>query len=152
MHKADAFILYLLLKPYHTLNTLLSLVTDDSVCYLRQASEIALVRSYLQVPQAAGQVKILIFLVKINFFPIYANNFCDAGQVPILRYFKACKGIFFIPFFQFFLFPFSYHLFELGLRDTMITVTGIKLDRIYCVPTHLDVFQTNWRLDFYHCL
>ena len=24
------------------------------------------------------------------FFPIYANNFCDAGQVPILRYFEAC--------------------------------------------------------------
>ena len=28
---------------------------------------------YIRVPQAAGQVKILIFLVKINFFPIYAN-------------------------------------------------------------------------------
>ena len=40
--------------------------------------------------QAAGQVKILIFLV--NFIsPIYANNFCDAGQVPILKYFEACK-------------------------------------------------------------
>ena len=41
----------------------------------------ALVRSYLhvRVPQAAGQVKILIFLVKIN-----------AGQVPILRYFEIC--------------------------------------------------------------
>ena len=24
------------------------------------------------------------------FFPIYANKFCDAGQVPILRYFEAC--------------------------------------------------------------
>ena len=24
------------------------------------------------------------------FFPIYANNFCDAGQVPIFRYFEAC--------------------------------------------------------------
>ena len=54
----------------------------------RQASKIALVRSYLRVPQAAGQVKILIFLVLIK-NPIYANNFCDAGQVPILRYFKA---------------------------------------------------------------
>ena len=30
----------------------------------------------------------LIFLVKI-IFPIYANKFCDAGQVPILRYFEA---------------------------------------------------------------
>ena len=42
------------------------------------------------MPQAAGQVKILIFLVKIKFFPIYANIFGDAGQVPILRYFEAC--------------------------------------------------------------
>ena len=32
-----------------------------------QGSKIALVRLYLGVPQAAGQVKILIFLV--NFFP-----------------------------------------------------------------------------------
>ena len=48
-----------------------------------QGSKIALVRSYLRVSQAAGQVKILILLVKINFFPIYANIFNDAGQVPI---------------------------------------------------------------------
>ena len=54
-----------------------------------QGSKIALVRSYLRVSQAAGQVKILIFLVKINFFPIYANSFCDEGQVPIFRYFEA---------------------------------------------------------------
>ena len=54
----------------------------------KQGSKIALVRSYLRVPQAAGQVKILIFLVKINFFLIHAINFCDAGQVSILRYFK----------------------------------------------------------------
>ena len=54
----------------------------------RQGSKIALVRLYLRVPQAAGQVKILIFLVKINFSPIFANNFCDTGQVPILRYFE----------------------------------------------------------------
>ena len=59
---------------------------------LGQGSKIPLVRSYLRVPQAAGQVKILIFLVKFNFFPIYADNFCDAGQVPILRYFEACRG------------------------------------------------------------
>ena len=54
-----------------------------------QGSKIALIRSYLRVPQAAGQVKILLFLVKIKKFPIYANNFCDAGQVLILRYFEA---------------------------------------------------------------
>ena len=58
--------------------------------YLVQGSKIALVRSYLRVPQAAGQVKILIFQVIINFFPIYANSFCDAGQVPIFRYFESC--------------------------------------------------------------
>ena len=28
--------------------------------------------------------------VKFNVFPIYANNFSDAGQMPILRYFEAC--------------------------------------------------------------
>ena len=55
-----------------------------------QGWKIALVRSYLRVPQAAGQVKILMFLLKIKFFPIYANIFSDAGQVPILRYFEAC--------------------------------------------------------------
>ena len=58
--------------------------------YTIQGSKIAIVRSYLRVPQAAGQVKILIFLVKIKIFPMYANIFCDAGQVPILRYFEAC--------------------------------------------------------------
>ena len=26
---------------------------------------------------------------EIHFFPLYANNICDAGQVPILRYFEA---------------------------------------------------------------
>ena len=36
-----------------------------------QGSEIILVRSYLPVPQAAGQVKILIVL--LNFFLMYAN-------------------------------------------------------------------------------
>ena len=61
-----------------------------------QGSKIALVRSYLRVPKAAGRVKILIFLVKIKFFPIYANNFCDAGQVPILRYFEACRRYLFL--------------------------------------------------------
>ena len=58
-----------------------------------QGSKIALVRSYLRVPQAAGQVKILIFLVKIKKNPMYANIFCDAGQVPILRYFGVWNGI-----------------------------------------------------------
>ena len=58
---------------------------------IAQGSKIVLVRSYLRVPQTAGQVKILLFLVKFKFPPIYANNFCDAGQVPILRYFEACS-------------------------------------------------------------
>ena len=37
-------------------------------CGHPQGSKIALVGSYLRVPQAAGQVEILIFLVKIIFF------------------------------------------------------------------------------------
>ena len=45
-----------------------------------QGSKIALVRSYLRVPQAAGQVKILIFLVKINLFPMYTNIFVMQGK------------------------------------------------------------------------
>ena len=75
-------------------SSLLLLVYELAILFVRlrdqfQGSKIALVRSYLRVLQAAGQVKILIFLVKITFFPLYANKFCDAGQVPILRYFEA---------------------------------------------------------------
>ena len=55
---------------------------------LYQASKITLVHSYLLAPQAAGQVKILIFLVKKN--PHICHYFCDAGQVPILRNFEGC--------------------------------------------------------------
>ena len=59
--------------------------------YIHQGSKNPLVRSYLRVPQAAGQVKFwMIPNVNQYFIHIYANNFCDAGQVPILRYFKAC--------------------------------------------------------------
>ena len=29
------------------------------------------------------------FTSENQFFPIYANNICDAGQVPILRHFEA---------------------------------------------------------------
>ena len=45
-----------------------------------QGSKIALVRLYLRVPQAAGQVKILICLVKITFFPMFANIFVMQGK------------------------------------------------------------------------
>ena len=45
-----------------------------------QGSKIALVRSYLRVPQAAGQVNILIFLVKINFFPCMPIFFVMQGK------------------------------------------------------------------------
>ena len=51
-----------------------------------QASKITLVRSYLIVSQAAGQLKKKRYFC----FPLYANGFCDAGGVPILRYFEAC--------------------------------------------------------------
>ena len=59
-----------------------------------QGSKIALVRSYLREPQAEGQVKSLTFFCENYFFPIYVNNFCDAGQVPIFRYFEACLETF----------------------------------------------------------
>ena len=72
-------------------NDLCHVLAARQTFWLVQGSKIALVRSYLRVPQAAGQVEILIFLVKIKFFLIYANNFCDAGQVPILRNFEACS-------------------------------------------------------------
>ena len=45
------------------------------------------------MPQAVGQVKILLFSVKIIFIPMYANIFRDAGQVPLLRYFEACMTL-----------------------------------------------------------
>ena len=40
-----------------------------------QGSKIVLVRSYLRVSQAAGQVNILIFLMKIKFSPCMPINF-----------------------------------------------------------------------------
>ena len=43
-------------------------------------SKIALVRSLLRVPQAAGQVKILIFLAKINLFPHISIVFVMQGK------------------------------------------------------------------------
>ena len=46
----------------------------------KQGSKIALVRLYLRVRQAAGQVKILIFIVKIKFIPIYPNIFVMQGE------------------------------------------------------------------------
>ena len=45
-----------------------------------QGSKIALVRSYLRVPRAAGQVKILIFLVKIKFSPYMPIIFLMQGK------------------------------------------------------------------------
>ena len=57
--------------------------------HCHQGSKNPLVRSYLRVPQAAGQVQFWI-ISNVNYIlSIYVNNFCDAGQVPILRYFKA---------------------------------------------------------------
>ena len=46
-----------------------------------QGSKIALVRSYLRVPEAAGQVEILIFLVKIIFFPYMPIIFVMQGKL-----------------------------------------------------------------------
>ena len=48
--------------------------------YPRQGSKIVLVRSYLRVSQAAGQVNILIFLLKIKFSPCMPINFVMQGK------------------------------------------------------------------------
>ena len=45
-----------------------------------QGSKIVLVRSYLRVSQAAGQVNILIFLMKIKFSPCMPINFVMQGK------------------------------------------------------------------------
>ena len=45
-----------------------------------QGSKIVLVRSYLRVFQAAGQVNILIFLLKIKFSPCMPINFVMQGK------------------------------------------------------------------------
>ena len=45
-----------------------------------QGSKIVLVRSYLRVPEAAGQVKILIFLLKIKFPPYTPIIFVMQGK------------------------------------------------------------------------
>ena len=59
--------------------------TQPSTCFTHfsmclQGSKIALVRTYLRVPQAAGQVEFFIFLVKINLFPMYTNIFAMQGK------------------------------------------------------------------------
>ena len=45
-----------------------------------QGSKIVLVRSYLRVSQAAGQVNILIFLLKIKFSPCMPINCVMQGK------------------------------------------------------------------------
>ena len=45
-----------------------------------QGSKIVLVRSYLRVPKAAGQVNILIFLVEIKFSLCMPINFVMQGK------------------------------------------------------------------------
>ena len=46
----------------------------------KQGSKIVLVRSYLRVSQAAGQVNILIFLLKIKFSQCMPINFVMQGK------------------------------------------------------------------------
>ena len=48
--------------------------------YQLQGSKIVLVRLYLRVSQAAGQVNILIFLLKIKFSPCMPINFVMQGK------------------------------------------------------------------------
>ena len=79
----------------HEKQTLISgqKIERSAVAQLVMGSKVALVCLYLRVPQAAGQVKILIVLVKVILFPIDVNIFCDAGQVLISRYFEACGRV-----------------------------------------------------------
>ena len=51
-------------------------IDTDQTC----GSKIALVCSYLLVPEAAGQVKILIFLLKIKFSPYMPIIFVMQGK------------------------------------------------------------------------
>ena len=67
-----------LAKQHLTLCTLVHSEDPDEMQH--QGSKIALVRSYLRVPKAAGQVEILILLMKMKYFPIYANNFVMQGK------------------------------------------------------------------------
>ena len=52
----------------------------DQTCTDTQGSKKVLVRSYLRVSQAAGQVNILIFLLKIKFSPCMPLNFVMQGK------------------------------------------------------------------------
>ena len=57
----------------------------DDISYLElwwafQGSKIVLVRSYLRVSQAARQVNIFIFLLKIKFSPYMPINFVMQGK------------------------------------------------------------------------
>ena len=55
--------------------------------WIRHCGSSTMKQAYLATENIESlQVK-NIFLV--NFSHIYANNFCDAGHVPILRYFEA---------------------------------------------------------------
>ena len=51
-----------------------------STSIMVQGSKIALARSYLRVPQAAGQANILIFLGEINFSPNMQIIFVVQGK------------------------------------------------------------------------
>ena len=63
------------------LSTLLYVPSSLAIILMgKQGSKIALVRSYLRVPWAAGQVKILILLVKIIFFPYIPIFFVMQGR------------------------------------------------------------------------
>ena len=55
-------------------------VSYKQKCVPEQGSKIVLVRSYLRVSQAAGQVNILIFLLKIKFSPCMPINFVMQGK------------------------------------------------------------------------
>ena len=73
------FIQVLLYLQYHT-GTPVPLSSGKHTVKYTQGSKIALIHSYLRVPQAAEQVEILIFLMKINIFPYMPIIFVMQGK------------------------------------------------------------------------
>ena len=67
-------------RPKQTWKKLTEKVCREWKLTTVQGSKIVLVRSYLRVSQAAGQVNILIFLLEIKFSPCMLINFVMQGK------------------------------------------------------------------------
>ena len=115
--------------------------------FLFQGSKITLICSYFRVPQAAGQVKILIFLVKIIFSPYVPIIFVmqDKCLFKIFRglYFQTCDGILFV-------------WRPLHVPACIFYITGIIIQPVFCgyfrEREHTDILKFSWiYLTYYLC-